>query len=258
MSALPSGTGENRRCCKPAFSFAWTGRYTVNDVMKHLFAFLTLGLMLSFGLPAGSHDIITTKITYNREIVRIFIERCASCHSDEGSSFSLMTYAEARPWAVAIKEEVLSRRMPPWGAIKGFGEFRNDHGLTGEQIEMITDWVEGGVPEGEIKDLPSEIKVPAFAKGLKAADGFVINGNVTLSRALKVDGILPQRVPDNHSIQLVAELPNGSVEPLLWLYEYKTSYGHPFLFRKPIELPRGTFIRGVPPDSKILLLRPGK
>jgi len=41
-------------------------------------------------------------------------------------SFSMLTYAEARPWAVAIKDEVLSRRMPPWGAVKGFGEFRDD------------------------------------------------------------------------------------------------------------------------------------
>ena len=27
--------------------------------------------------------------------------------------------------------------MPPWGAVKGFGEFRNDQGLTAEQLELI-------------------------------------------------------------------------------------------------------------------------
>ena len=86
--------------------------------------------------------MITTKITFNREISRIFYERCVSCHRDGGSAFSLMTYPEVRPWAVAIKEEVLSRRMPPWGAIKGFGEFRNDQALTPEQLELITQWVE--------------------------------------------------------------------------------------------------------------------
>ena len=59
-----------------------------------------------------------------------------------------MTYAEARPWAVAIKEEVLERRMPPWGAVKGFGDFRNDKALTPEQLELIISWVGGGVPEG--------------------------------------------------------------------------------------------------------------
>src|SRR5882724_3193208 len=108
-------------------------------------------LCFSFAVPA--HDVITTKLTWNREISRIVTSRCASCHHPGGRAFSLLTYAEARPWAVAIKEEVLSRRMPPWGAIKGFGDFRNDQALTSEQLEMITSWVEGGVPEGDPKDL---------------------------------------------------------------------------------------------------------
>ena len=69
-------------------------------------------------------------------------------------AFSLMTYADARPWAVAIKEEILRRRMPPWGAIKGFGEFRNDTALTPEEMERIVSWTDGGVPEGERKTCP--------------------------------------------------------------------------------------------------------
>src|SRR5262245_428640 len=86
-------------------------------------------LVLLLSLATQGHDVITTRITWSREISRIFYERCASCHHEGGMSFSLMTYNEARPWAVAIKEEVLSRRMPPWGGVKGFGEFRNDQAL---------------------------------------------------------------------------------------------------------------------------------
>ena len=44
--------------------------------------------------------------------------------------------------------------MPPWGAVKGFGDFRNDVALTPEQIELIVSWVSGGAPEGDAKDLP--------------------------------------------------------------------------------------------------------
>src|SRR6187455_1133471 len=105
---------------------------------------LTGLFVLSFSFTSPAHDVITTKLTWNREISRIFTARCMSCHHTKGRAFSMTTYAEARPWAVAIKEEVLARRMPPWGAIKGFGEFRNDQGLTQEQIELITAWVEGG------------------------------------------------------------------------------------------------------------------
>ena len=92
-------------------------------------------LLLSACFAAQAHDIITTSITFSRDIARIVNNHCASCHHPGGMAFSLMTYADARPWAVAIKEEILRRRMPPWGAIKGFGEFRNDQALTPEEME---------------------------------------------------------------------------------------------------------------------------
>src|SRR5262245_12751651 len=200
----------------------------------------------------AAHDVVTTSVTWNREISRIVIDRCASCHNDKGNAFSMMTYAEARPWAEAIKEEVLSRRMPPWGAVKGFGEFRNDQGLTPEQLELITQWVEGGVPEGEAQDLPAPPKFAA--ESANGPQGLAVSGDIKLDRALKLDGLWPQKVTDDESLQIVAELPGGNIEPLLWLYEYKHRYGHPFLLRAPIDLPSGTVIRGIPPQSSIVLL----
>jgi len=72
-----------------------------------------------------AHDPITTKITWDAEISRIVNRRCISCHA-AGSSVDLSTYELARPWAKAIRNQVLQRSMPPWGAVKGFGEFRRD------------------------------------------------------------------------------------------------------------------------------------
>ena len=144
-------------------------------------------------MTVPAHDFVTTSITWNREISRIFFDRCASCHNEKGIAFSMMTYAEARPWAVAIKEEVLSRRMPPWGAVKGFGEFRNDQGLTQEQIELITAWVEGGVPEGNPEDLPPK---PKLAKPCEHSEAkrnqIVVSGEYTLRTAFKLDGLIPR------------------------------------------------------------------
>jgi hypothetical protein len=68
---------------------------------------------------------------------------------------SLATYEEARPWAKAIKEEILEKRMPPWRAVKGYGEFRNAPPLTQREIDLVVNWVEGGAPKGDDKDLPS-------------------------------------------------------------------------------------------------------
>ena len=81
---------------------------------------------------ARAHDVITTKVTWSREISRLFISVACRAIARAAVSFSLVHYAEARPWAKAIKEETLERRMPPWGAVKGFGSFRNDQGLTQE------------------------------------------------------------------------------------------------------------------------------
>ena len=216
-----------------------------------LAGFLLLGA-ISTVMP---HDVITTSITWNREISRIFFDRCAACHNNEkGMAFSMMTYAEARPWAVAIKEEVLSRRMPPWGAVKGFGEFRNDQGLTQEQIELITAWVEGGVPEGNAKDLPTKPKLVKPAAHAPRRNQIVLNGELTLTKALKLDGLFPQEVPSGVPLKIVAKLPDGSIEPLLWLYQYKAVHKHAFLLRKPLTLPVGTVIRGVPKGASVILL----
>ncbi len=52
--------------------------------------------------------------------------------------------------------------------MKGSGDFRNDQALTPEEMELIVNWSEGGVPEGEAKDLPKEPKFeksPGLPKG---------------------------------------------------------------------------------------------
>ncbi|HTW65531.1 MAG TPA: hypothetical protein VME17_12970 [Bryobacteraceae bacterium] len=203
---------------------------------------------------APAHDIITTPITWDREISRIVYARCASCHHEGGQAFSLMTYAVARPWAVAIKEEVLERTMPPWGAVKGFGDFRNDQALTPEQLELVINWVGGGVPEGDAKDLAPVPKFDPHAPEVLAAGAIAVSGDFQLSKSFVLDGLLPKTVPEDAAFQITAERPDGSIEPLLWFEHYHAKYAHPFLYRSPIELPAGTKIHGVPQGSIVMLL----
>ena len=58
----------------------------------------------------------------------------------------LTTYENVRPWARAIKEQVLARRMPQWHAARGFGAFKNDPTLTPIEIAMLVSWIDGGLP----------------------------------------------------------------------------------------------------------------
>lgn len=218
-------------------------------MVRPLFA----GVLLLAGI-ASAHDIITTPITWSREISRIVYARCAGCHREGGRAFPLMTYKEARPWAVAIREEVLRRNMPPWGAIKGFGDFRNDQGLTPEEMELIVSWSEGGVPEGEAADLPAPPKfdTPPLPDSMEGE--IVASGDLQLTRAFTLGGLAPRDVPNKASFQMVAELPDGSIQPLLWLQNYKKEFGHPFIFRKDLDLPARTVIRGIPPGASVALL----
>jgi hypothetical protein len=110
---------------------------------------------LIFPGRGDSHDPVTTKVRFNKEIVRIFQRHCLACHnSGTITNISLATYAQARPWAKAFKEEVLERRMPPYQAVKGFGRFHDDYALTQREIDQIISWVEGGTPKGDDKDVP--------------------------------------------------------------------------------------------------------
>jgi hypothetical protein len=51
---------------------------------------------------------------------------------------SFLTYESTRPWAKAIKDAVLTRKMPPWLADPDYGTFRNAPKLTQADIGLLT------------------------------------------------------------------------------------------------------------------------
>lgn len=211
-------------------------------------------LLLASGAMCA-HDVITTPITWTREISRIVLKKCSGCHTAKGPAFPLTTYQEVRPWIVAIREEVLRRTMPPWGAVKGFGDFSNDTSLTPEEIELILKWSDGGVPEGEEKDLPKNAEVLVTPR-ISTKGQLAVSGTTRLQREFTLGALLPKKVPDGASLQITAELPDGSIEPILWLKDYREQFAHPFLLRNPLRLPAGTTLRGAPSNAVILFLPP--
>jgi hypothetical protein len=114
--------------------------------------------------PVGSHPRITTSIVFNKEIFEILKGKCFQCHTEGNLAMSLTTYRDARPWARAIREEVLERRMPPWSAVGGHGQFANDLTLTQREVDLLVAWIDGGVPSGVLKldedKPPAPVNVP--------------------------------------------------------------------------------------------------
>jgi hypothetical protein len=206
----------------------------------------------------SAHDVISTKITWSREISRIVYKRCASCHRDGGSAFSLMTYQEARPWAKAIKEEVLERRMPPFSAVKGFGELRDDRAITQEELHLIADWVEGGSPEGE----PSLLPTPPDFNGAadkserqpKSGPEVIVDDSLALTHSETFVGARAKALAEGASIKAIAQRPDGVVEQLIWIYNYRSKYDQTYYFKKPLNFPAGTKIETYPAGGSLALL----
>ena len=198
--------------------------------------------LLVFTLPTLAHVTISTKITFSREVSRIVYKRCLSCHRPGGTAASvpLKTYEQARPWATAIKEMVLNRQMPPWGAVKGFGEFANDQGLTQDEINLIAEWAEGGAPEGDpalLPEAPTEFAEAATPVGKAVAIQKLYRvGSATSLTALATGA----------PTQVVATLPSGEVAPLLWIAT-RQKEAQTFILAAPLRLPAGSTISTTEP-----------
>jgi mono/diheme cytochrome c family protein len=215
------------------------------------------GLALLASWPAQGHEFFSTKVTWSREISRIVVKSCQGCHREGGKAFSLTTFEDARPWAKAIKEEVLNRRMPPWGVVKGFGSFDGDQGLSQDEISLIADWVEGGAPEGDKSYLPKMMQTsPKVAAGKRLIlPELALPLSAPVAKAIHIAGIVPRGGVDAGT-QVVAQLPDGSMEPLIWVIEPKAATQREFTFREPKTLPAGTLFTVSKPGGSWKILLP--
>jgi hypothetical protein len=101
--------------------------------------------------------------TFTRDVAPILYSNCVVCHRPgEVAPMSLITYQNARPWARAIKNKVVAREMPPWGAAADSLKMANDRSLSPKDVETIVKWADAGAPKGDDKDLP---QMPAFPAG---------------------------------------------------------------------------------------------
>ena len=185
-------------------------------------------------LTSQAHEPITTKVRFNKEVIRVLQRNCLGCHHSGGIAFSLATYEEARPWAKAIKEEVLEKRMPPWRAVKGYGEFRNAPSLAQRDIDLLVNWVEGGAPKGDDKDLPASplfsndwqlgkpdlILTPAaetkIAAGTDESRTFVIPTNLKSDRWLTAIDLQPRNGAIAHCAKFyVLKSSDGDEAPMM-------------------------------------------
>ena len=102
-------------------------------------------------------------ITFQKNVLPVLQKNCQGCHRPgEAAPMSFLTYDSTRPWAKAIKQAVLTKKMPPWFADPHYGKFGNDRTLSQSEIDTLVAWADSGAKEGNPKDAPKPI---AFVEG---------------------------------------------------------------------------------------------
>ncbi len=106
---------------------------------------------------------VNTELTFAKHISQILNKHCVECHRPgEIGPFSLTDYDEVVGWADMMLETIDDGRMPPWHANPAHGEFANARLMPEEDKQMLRDWVEGGMPYGDVQELPL---TPKFQDG---------------------------------------------------------------------------------------------
>ena len=165
---------------------------------------------------------------------------------------SLVTYEDARPYASAMREEVLARRMPKWHAARGYGQFANDPTLSPFDIALIVAWVDGGALRGdESKPGPP---IPVRPAPRVATRKVTVPCGDTALPAGRLLAITPA-LTEGASAGFAVAMPDGSYEILAWVREYEREFAETYWLEKPLVIPRGSRLRSdSPPRCGLTLL----
>lgn len=102
-------------------------------------------------------------VTFHKDVLPVLQAKCQGCHRPgEAAPMALLSYKEAKPWARAMREAVLSKRMPPWFADPHVGKWTNDWSLSQAEIDTLVAWADSGAKEGNPKDAKPN---PEFVQG---------------------------------------------------------------------------------------------
>ena len=228
--------------------------------MRKLLA-VAIGLcaVAAVSLQLSAHDRITTAVTWDREIAPLVAARCVTCHSGANATISLATYAAARPWARAIRQQVLTRQMPIWRASRGYGEFANDPSLSPFEISLIVAWADGGAPQSA----PAQPAAPLVGTAQLTPPSLIVPPPHTRDMAMPCDssatptgtliGLRPRLELDG-SVRVLASWPNGQRRILGWFKNGDPADGTTYWLRTPLDLRNGvTLVTSTPTPQSCAL-----
>jgi uncharacterized protein (TIGR03437 family) len=115
----------------------------------------SLLIALAAVCPGGAQTV-----TWSEHIAPLIYQNCANCHRPgQVSALPLASYDDVRRRASTVLQTVQSRYMPPWKPAPGWVAYRGERRLTADQIAMLTQWINDGMPRG---DSSKEPPAPVF------------------------------------------------------------------------------------------------
>src|SRR6266478_96372 len=194
---------------------------------------LAVAVAMASTVAAQTAPAASAQVTFTKDVAPILYRSCVRCHRpDEIAPMSLLTYADARPWAQSMKQRVSKREMPPWFLDKTIGiqKYKNDPSLSDGEIATIVKWVDAGAPQGNPADMPPMpkledlstwrigtpdlvVKYPAFTMPATGPDLYgtlEAPFGTTEDRYIKA---IQSRVVDSNSRKIVHHALSYAVEP---------------------------------------------
>ena len=106
-------------------------------------------MVAAWSIRSEAHKPITSPFTFSEDVLPIVKAQCGACHAPGGvAPMSLLTHADAVPWAESIRVELMAGHMPPWGIQSATGRFRNLQPFSARELNVLLTWASGGTPPG--------------------------------------------------------------------------------------------------------------
>ena len=172
------------------------------------------------------------------DVAPVIEAHCAGCHPPgEIGPMPLTNYAQARPWAKAIKQAVVQGTMPPWHADRASSErIANSRLMKESDVRLLADWADSGAVEGP----PASIVTAMAQTGWKLGKPDLV---------IKVPGA---KIPASGTFEYTflvtpVDLPADTwIAAAEWKIDQRATVHHMNAFLRP---PGSSFIAGVAPGK---------
>ncbi len=157
--------------------------------------------------------IANAQVTFTEQIAPIIYNKCASCHhKGDIGPMPLTNYEEVKKASKMVQYVTGKKIMPPWMPDTSYSHFLNERTITEHEINLIKDWISGGMMEGK---KGAEPELPSFPQGsqlgkpdltVSMKESYMHKGNNQDEYRVFV---LPTKLTEGHNISAIEIRPGN-------------------------------------------------